>query len=164
MTRLAALLPLLVACNAGPIQWSDASSWQSSSEFVSCPGLPADVCSVISAYVRRSGAASVGASSVSVSISSSCFAVADRATDVVRAADPHPVCVARETLAATQCSGRCPTAELTFSEGSLVHDRQHIAVTSLWRVRASWLNTSTNQREDATSVVTVRTYIRPSGG
>jgi hypothetical protein len=36
MTRLAALLPLLVACNSGPLQWTDASTWRSRDAYIGC--------------------------------------------------------------------------------------------------------------------------------
>ena len=37
MTRLAALLlPLLVACNSGPLQWADASTWRSRDAYIGC--------------------------------------------------------------------------------------------------------------------------------
>lgn len=137
MTRLAALLApltLLVACNSGPLQWSDTEQWAYTSRVTSCVGLPAGMCSTLTRRVEGFER-TLSRSSPSMSVTSSCFAQVNVTTGAIVASDSRfNTCQVRSDSTATSVSYY---GELAFQSGESRPGAVSIEVRTTWTVRGS---------------------------
>jgi hypothetical protein len=127
MTRLVALLPLLVACNSGPLQWTDASTWRSRDAYLDCGGTtrpaPELFCLELSAMLLSAPARIVPATAPTVAVGT-CSATVDTRTgavtgdactlQVTHRGRPYAVTV-RPTQARLGTDGDSMTIETTWS-------------------------------------------------
>ncbi len=154
MTRLAALLApltLLVACNSGPLQWTDTEQWAHTSRVVSCVGLPAGMCSTLTQRIEGFER-SLSRSSPSMNITSSCFAQVNVTTGAIVASDSRfNTCRVATDPAASRV---VYTGELAFRSGESQGGAVSIVVRTTWTVRASWFDDTAQDAVGAIDVVT----------
>lgn len=161
MTRLAALLApltLLVACNSGPLQWTDTENWNGTSRITACLGLPAGMCSTLTRRVEGF-VRTLSRSSPSLNVTSTCFAQVNIATGaIVASANPGQCRVTTDPAL-----GRVIyTGDLVFRSGESRPGATSIEARTTWTVNASWFDDTTNMPRDAVGSIDVVTTLTPS--
>ena len=128
MTRLAALLLLLlVACNSGPLQWTDASTWRSRDAYIGCDStarpVPELFCRELAAVLLAAPARLAPSTAPTVAVGT-CSATVDPRTgavtgqactlQVTRSGRPYAVTV-RPLRVRLGTDGAAMTIEATWS-------------------------------------------------
>lgn len=160
MTRLAALLALLllVACNSGPLQWTDTEQWAHTSRVVSCVGLPAGMCSTLTQRIEGFER-SLSRSSPSMNITSNCFAQVNVTTGAIVASDSRfNTCRVTTDPALSRV---VYVGELAFRSGESQGGAVSIEVRTTWTVRASWFDDTVGTSRDAVGTIDVVTTAFP---
>ena len=158
MTRLAALLLLLlVACNSGPLQWTDTEQWTYTSRITSCVGLPAGMCSTLTRRIEGFER-SLSRSSPTMSVTSNCFAQVNVTTGAIVASDSRfNTCRVTTDPALSRV---VYVGELAFRSGESQGDAVSIVARTTWTVRASWFDDTAQDAVGAIDVVTTAFPLR----
>lgn len=154
MTRLAALLApltLLVACNSGPLQWTDTEQWAYTSRVTSCVGLPAGMCSTLTQRIEGFER-SLSRSSPSMGVTSNCSVSVNIASGEIAASSSRfDTCRVTTDPALSRV---VYTGELAFRSGESRGGAVSIEVRTSWTVRASWFDDTAQDAVGAIDVVT----------
>jgi hypothetical protein len=154
MTRLAALLALLllllVACNSGPLQWTDATTWRSRDAYIGCDTptrpVPELFCLELSAVLLSAPARLAPSTAPTIAVGT-CSATVDPRTSAVTGqactlhvthrGRPYAVTV-RPLRARLSTDGAAMTIEATWSIGAPASDVNAMPATGTLTTTASY--------------------------
>lgn len=143
MTRLAALLPLLllVACNSGGepvVMWSDATEWSVRDGSAGCMGLPRELCDGIGDYQFYANGSTRNALTTDLRLPLGMCAA--RVNPATGEADPVTGCTFTITAQDTRTVYR---VEAGYRSASTTASAASRFVTATWAITARWAEAST---------------------
>lgn len=162
MTRLAALLPLLVACagDVPPLRWTDAQQWGVTEAAPLCGegrgDLPTELCNEFYARFSRAGMPAPHRALATGSLTlvlGDCAARIDAATGAFTEV--------RECRVQTTVGDTSYQSDLSFRGATPRYSTEVIRVPSTWNVSSAWINHRTGANGVSLGVITAYSEFAP---